>query len=137
MIALQIFTIDAEKGDAVLSAATLILLLKIPQAVDMELIAAWQKEKMAESLSETQELWKKHLKRIGHWNYAVVLLYLKCYQPTISITNLQANPLKPHDIYCTLQLKGLGLLQAFEELANWTLLSYFCGDLNLCISVFN
>jgi len=40
MIALQIFTIDAEKGDAVLSAATLILLLKIPQAVDMELIAA-------------------------------------------------------------------------------------------------
>jgi len=34
------------------------------------------------------------------------------------------------------QLKALGLLYAFEESADYALLSYFCDDSNLRISIF-
>jgi len=33
------------------------------------------------------------------------------------------------------QLKALGFLQAFEESADWALLSSFCDDSNLHVSV--
>jgi len=35
-----------------------------------------------------------------------------------------------------LHMPTLGFLQAFEESVNWVLLSSFCDDSNLCISVF-
>ena len=42
-----------------------------------------------------------------------------------------------NNLQCVIgQIKALGFLRVFEELADWALLSSFCDDSNLHISVF-